>query len=394
MEKWDNMVRSVYFWGGKHPIQETVIKTVPDGFRLISNRPINVYKTTEEYKFLYSKFKTLIGTVYRLIKIPRIIPLNVKTDLIYTWSGVIPLTKKPWIVSLEFSSSFVHLNGDLIRNPVFYKRVMKFLRKPNCKFVMPYSEACKKSFTNAYPEFSQEHPEKIRVIYPTTFQHEGKIKRGEDDILRILFIDRHFFDNGGRELLSAFNQIKDSYEIELIMITTVPQHHYHLFQEVLRKYSKDPKIHIYPPIFPRRFLFDYFYSKSDIFILPSYIHFYGFVILEAMSTGLPIITTNTFALPEIVENGFNGFIVNSPIKFHNKLYLRTPRMRKKYRERILKGEIKEVTNQLKEKMIKLIDNKSLRENFGRNSRWLIESGKFSIEKQKFALERIYTKALE
>lgn len=388
------MAKLIYFWGGKHPIQETIMKTAPDGFKIFSNRQQSVYRTTEEYKFLHSNFKNILSTIYRLIKIPRIIPVNIEADLIYTWSGVIPLTKRPWIVSLEFSSSFVHLNGDLIRDPVFYKRVMKFLCKNNCKFVMPYSDACKKSFINVYPEFFQEHPEKIQVVYPTTFKYEGKINRGSDDIFRILFIDRHFFDNGGRELLSAFNQIKDSYEVELYMITTAPPHHSVLFSEVLKKYSKDPRIHFFPPIFPRKVLFKHFYSKSDVFILPSYIHFYGFVVLEAMSTGLPIITTDTFALPEIVETGFNGFIVNSPIKFHNKLYLRTPKMRKNYRKRILKGEIKEVTNQLRKKLIELIENKSLRKKFGKNSRGLIESGKFSIKKQKSVLKRIYYDCIE
>ncbi|NJM20958.1 MAG: glycosyltransferase family 4 protein [Richelia sp. RM1_1_1] len=51
------------------------------------------------------------------------------------------------------------------------------------------------------------------------------------------------------------------------------------------------------------------YADADIFVLPSFQETFGIVFLEAMHYGLPIITTNVTAIPELVEDGKNGLLV-------------------------------------------------------------------------------------
>ena len=56
----------------------------------------------------------------------------------------------------------------------------------------------------------------------------------------------------------------------------------------------------------------YKYLKAcDIFVLPSAKEGFPWTILEAMLAGLPIIATKVGAIPEILENGVNGWIVES-----------------------------------------------------------------------------------
>ncbi len=51
------------------------------------------------------------------------------------------------------------------------------------------------------------------------------------------------------------------------------------------------------------------YTSADIFVLPSFKETFGIVFLEAMHYGLPIVTTNVSAMPELIEEGKNGFLV-------------------------------------------------------------------------------------
>ncbi len=51
------------------------------------------------------------------------------------------------------------------------------------------------------------------------------------------------------------------------------------------------------------------YSTASIFVLPTLKETFGIVLIEAMHYGLPIITTNVAAIPELVTNSENGFLI-------------------------------------------------------------------------------------
>ncbi|MCD6568967.1 glycosyltransferase [bacterium] len=53
-----------------------------------------------------------------------------------------------------------------------------------------------------------------------------------------------------------------------------------------------------------------FYQLADLFVMPSYIEAQSLVTMEAMASGLPIVAANGGALPELVRDGENGFLVD------------------------------------------------------------------------------------
>uniref|UniRef100_A0A7V5XEW3 Glycosyltransferase n=1 Tax=Thermodesulfobacterium geofontis TaxID=1295609 RepID=A0A7V5XEW3_9BACT len=61
------------------------------------------------------------------------------------------------------------------------------------------------------------------------------------------------------------------------------------------------------------------YASSDIFLFPSETETYGFVILEAMASGLPVIVSSKGASSEHVQKEINGFIASTKEEFAESL---------------------------------------------------------------------------
>jgi len=63
----------------------------------------------------------------------------------------------------------------------------------------------------------------------------------------------------------------------------------------------------------------HYYNEADVFLMPSIEEGFAMVILEALASGCPVITTPNSGGEEIIKNNFNGFIVpiHSPEKIVN-----------------------------------------------------------------------------
>lgn len=103
-------------------------------------------------------------------------------------------------------------------------------------------------------------------------------------------------------------------------------------------------------------------KKADIFALSSDYEGFGLVIAEAMASGLPIVTTDSGGISELVVNDYNGYVVKPGDK-----------------------------KQFSDKLFELINNKSIREKFSINSLERIK--KYDIKNTTLSYEELYLKLL-
>ncbi len=89
-------------------------------------------------------------------------------------------------------------------------------------------------------------------------------------------------------------------------------------------------------------------SASDLFVLPSLREGFGLVALEALSSGVPIVTSQVGGIPEFVKDGENGFLVEpgNPSEIAKKVRIllkdkkRHSNMSKRARESVFSHDVK------------------------------------------------------
>ncbi len=102
-------------------------------------------------------------------------------------------------------------------------------------------------------------------------------------------------------LIQGFNFLKETQKIphNLVLIGGKGWHYEPIFKEMENSPYRQ---NIYYLNYLSDELVALFYSKADAFVYPSYYEGFGLPVLEAMTLGCPVITSNTSSLPEVGGN--------------------------------------------------------------------------------------------
>lgn len=201
---------------------------------------------------------------------------------------------------------------------------------------------CASSFTKFTLE-QEQISTAIKVIpYGVSLKDYSFFERTNSKSLKVLFVGSLNQRKGIYYLLEAIEKLqKDHYDVELTIVGRG------IFDKEMLDLFTIKNLKLKQNVSFEELITSY--KESDVFVLPSICEGFAQVILEAMATGLPVISTNHTSAPDLILEGVDGFVI--PIR---------------------NAEI------IVEKLIYLIDNPVER----------LKMGKFAFEKsQKFTWEK-------
>lgn len=160
-----------------------------------------------------------------------------------------------------------------------------------------------KDTIKTYPFSSLRKDQLVKKL--PTFTEKNRVKEElnirEQQI--VLTVGRFIESKGFDVLLKAFSKLDSS--IGLYLIGGKPTDDY------LKIISECNISNVYFVDFCDYQVIEKYYSSADLFVLPTRGDTWGLVINEAMSNGLPIITTNKcIAGLELIENEKNGYVID------------------------------------------------------------------------------------
>ncbi len=141
------------------------------------------------------------------------------------------------------------------------------------------------------------HSEKIKCVFSGSNVVVNEISTTDKDYSNqnILFVGLEWERKGGPELIEAFKIVLKKFpKATLTIVGANPQ-------------IQVPNTKIIGKVSPGSLI--NYYKEASIFCLPTRLEPFGIAFLEAMQARLPIIGTNIGAVPDFVEDSFNGLLV-------------------------------------------------------------------------------------
>lgn len=209
------------------------------------------------------------------------------------------------ILTKELNKSFPNFKKSI-------KRTLREFTKRNCKkyqqeledtdyFLVP-SIASKKSLVACGVK-----EEKIRYIPYGVNIEQFNLKQydnPEEKPLEFLFVGRIEAAKGIYYLLEAFKKIH--VKANLHLIGKIPNK-----DKKLMSYLQNNTDHIFYEGSKRKDEMPDSYKKADVLIMPSLYEGLSLTIFEAMSVGLPVIATKNAGVENIIQDGKEGFVIES-----------------------------------------------------------------------------------
>lgn len=315
------------------------------------------YDTVND-NFNENRMNTLYSHYEEILKINKKCKVDIVQTPIWDSLGFYALFDSRFnlVVTLHTSMKTIfegvyHINEEV----EFHIEVEEYLLNKS-KFIVSNSKAIEKQYNQYYNDACEGKtfliPHGLEDMIKFVKNNDKKLSYNSDNI-EILFVGRLEYRKGIDIIFECVPYICKKYNNVIFRFCgdntiNMPNSEKNYKDYFLSKYNEFSERVIFEGYISDEEIIDR-YSNCDIFIAPSRFESFGLIFLEAMIFSKPVIGTNIGGIPEVVENGVSGILIEN-----------------------------ENSEDLKNALIKLIENKNIRESMGKNGRRIYEE-KFTAE---------------
>jgi UDP-glucose:(heptosyl)LPS alpha-1,3-glucosyltransferase len=225
----------------------------------------------------------------------------------------------------------IHLHWLRVRYPFFLWRWINCLINPthlaqlwlerniyrpkNYHVIVTNSELCRRHAVTYY----RVQDERIRVIYngvdhdlfnpENVRKHRSEIRKGlniPEDAIAVLFIATNWHRKGLGVLLEGLSQLGESGQSMHVIV--LGRGRPKPFLRLAGRLGLGARLHFVGPTNK----VERYYGAGDLLVLPTLYDPFANTCLEAMACALPVITTSTNGVAELIRHGENGLVLEDP----------------------------------------------------------------------------------
>jgi len=223
-------------------------------------------------------------------------------------------TKVPYVIYLENPTALFHYEPNRIQSRLGIHRIKTLCQNPQLKAIVCMSQICKDTLDKVIPFIPKEV--KRTYIYPYVPANPnvspGIIEqRCKSKLFKCLYISSDFELKGGKEIIEAIKELTKSgvHNVYLTIVTKRNSISRPTREEIENHLKNVTLLDFNQPYSVLQAL----YASSHVLLHPSLKDSFGMVVLEAIKSGLPVIATRVYAIPEMIHNGINGFLMDPSV---------------------------------------------------------------------------------
>jgi glycosyltransferase involved in cell wall biosynthesis len=234
-------------------------------------------------------------------------------DAIHSWNAVPLLTRRPYIVTFE---DFLPRTPEDRRIAWLERWLRDRLVEPRCVGIVALSDYAVRQVRRQHHGWSglPDLLAKICVVPPATPIRRDRPKR-HSDRLRLLFVGYDVMRKGGPVVLRAHEILRGrGVPVETTIVSSLgwsaddyvgPPDAAYVQAELARLSQEGVVHHRRQPLAEVHRLMD----AADWLVFPTFHDTFGFVTVEALAGGTPVVATDTCVMPEVVIPGETGWLL-------------------------------------------------------------------------------------